>query len=987
VVVDAVAEGGGAAAAGVQPGDLLCEWRREDGAGPGAGRLSSPFDLDRLVVEESPRGVVTLEGRRGDTVLAFELVHGQWNLRVRPELGEEESLVLSEALATGGVEAAERLAALARSVTGGGVRVWLLAQAAVAAGIEDGEALWDEALAATAQAPDTLAWVHEDHAEALLAASRYDQAAEAHARALEARPRGSLAAARSLQDLGRVAMGRGDLGAAETFFGQALEILELLAPRSMGLAVSLDGLGNVAMNRGDQEAAEAWHRQALEIRERFAPDSMPMAASLNNLGVVAAQRGDVDAAEAWYRQSLHIKDRLAPESLSRAMTLDNLGVMAQTRGDLEAADSWHHQALEIRERLAPGSMAVATSLNNLGVVAESRGDLAAAEGWFLRALEIKERQGPGSLDLATTLTNLGAVAWARRDIEAAEEWFRQALELNQRLAPGSAAEALSLGNLAQAVRRAGRADEALDLLRRGVAALEAQQRRLGASPAGLAGFREKFLGIYRDLVGLLLDSGHTEEAFAALESSRARALLALLAERDVVLRDAPPELDRERRLANAEHERAMAALGEAANEAERQAILEQVQAIRLRQDEIRSRARATSPRLAELRYPEPLDLEAARSTLEPGTLVLAWMLDEERSSLFALERDSFDAWPLEVGEPEVREQVERLRALLQDPSSPVAWIGRRGAQLSEAVLGPARDRISDAERLLLLPDGPLWLVPFAAVPGPSASGDLLIAGRPLTVVSSVTVFAHLKRDRKDHPARSLVAFGDPLYPAQPVVLRQGPTTLEPLPGTRAELEAVQALFADGLARLYLGAEATEARAKAVGQDADVVHLAVHGLVDERFPLESALVLALPPPEELRSSPPDRTQDNGLLQAWEVLESMRIDADLVTLSACDTALGKEVAGEGILGLVRAFQYAGARTVLASLWPVGDESTVELMRRFYAGLRNGLPKDEALRQAQLALASGPIRADSGGEKVVTDATHPFFWAAFELVGDWR
>ena len=132
-------------------------------------------------------------------------------------------------------------------------------------------------------------------------------------------------------------------------------------------------------------------------------------------------------------------------------------------------------------------------------------------------------------------------------------------------------------------------------------------------------------------------------------------------------------------------------------------------------------------------------------------------------------------------------------------------------------------------------------------------------------------------------------------------------------------------------------------------------------------------MALTIPESWREG-----EENGLLQAWEIFEEIRINADLVTLSACDTALGKEFAGEGILGLSRAFQYAGARSVLASLWGVGDQHTAELMKRFYRYLKAGRSKDEALRGAQLDLlrsAADPT------------AAHPFYWAAFQVIGDWR
>jgi CHAT domain-containing protein len=166
----------------------------------------------------------------------------------------------------------------------------------------------------------------------------------------------------------------------------------------------------------------------------------------------------------------------------------------------------------------------------------------------------------------------------------------------------------------------------------------------------------------------------------------------------------------------------------------------------------------------------------------------------------------------------------------------------------------------------------------------------------------------------------------------------------------------------------VGEQATEDRAKAIGKGARYLHFASHGFLDERFPLNSALALTIP-------ERPAEGQSNGLLQAWEIFEQMRIDADLVTLSACETGLGKELGGEGVVGLTRAFHYAGARTVLASLWSVGDDSTAELMTRFYGQLKAGQTKDGALRAAQLEM----IRARG--------SSHPFQWAAFQLIGDWK
>jgi CHAT domain-containing protein len=177
----------------------------------------------------------------------------------------------------------------------------------------------------------------------------------------------------------------------------------------------------------------------------------------------------------------------------------------------------------------------------------------------------------------------------------------------------------------------------------------------------------------------------------------------------------------------------------------------------------------------------------------------------------------------------------------------------------------------------------------------------------------------------------------------------------------------------GRAQAWLGEEATEERVRAMGPEAGVLHLACHGFVDPEAPLESGLALSRP------RAGGGATED-GLLQAWEILEDLRLGADLVVLSACQTALGREIAGEGVIGLTRAFQLAGARSVVASLWAVSDESTARLMQRFYRHRADGKEKDEALRLAQLDLVR------SGGPDGEA-ASHPFFWAPFELFGDFR
>ena len=203
--------------------------------------------------------------------------------------------------------------------------------------------------------------------------------------------------------------------------------------------------------------------------------------------------------------------------------------------------------------------------------------------------------------------------------------------------------------------------------------------------------------------------------------------------------------------------------------------------------------------------------------------------------------------------------------------------------------------------------------------------------------------------------------------AQVCSVLRGGFRFDPLPATRQEVEQIVRLYAPK-AVAYLGEEATEEKAKSIGKDVPLLHFACHAVLNERFPLDSALVFTIP-------AHPKEGQDNGLLQAWEIFERVRIEADLVTLSACESGLGKEMGGEGLMGLTRAFQYAGARSVLASLWKVEDRATGELMKRFYLHLKAGKSKDEALRLAQIDLIHSP------------GLSLPISWAAFQINGDWK
>jgi CHAT domain-containing protein/Tfp pilus assembly protein PilF len=886
-----------------------------------------------------------------------------------------QALAMAEGLAPGGLEVAAALNSL-------GI---------VARRREDlasAEAYHRRALAITERLiPDSLGTASYLNNLGLVAEARGDLlAAEDHHRsslAIKERlaPQ-SLSVSRSLTGLGKIAKERGDLAAAEDYHRRALVIAEKLAPQSGTVAMLLGNLGRVAEERGDLASAEDHARQALALQERVAPGSREVAGTLLNLGALAQRRGDLAGAVDQYKRGLAIAERVAPNSLELASFLNNLGLVAERRGDLVAAEAHHRRALAIKEKLSPDGLSTASSLANLGNMARQRGEPAAARYYLQRALAIHERLVPRGARTAATLQFLGELAAATGDPVAAEGWYQRALGLRRELAHGSTEEAETCHSLAILHRRTSRSAEALGFHRCAIDALEAQRSRLGSSDEVKSGFAAQHAHYYHHTIDLLVELGRSQEAFHVLERYRARGLLALLAERDLVFStDLPAELDRERRVVNAEYDQVLRDLADAKG-ADAEKKREASNVLRRRQSALRDKIRASSPRLSALQYPEPLDLPATQAALDPGTVLLSYAIGETRSYVFAIGPGphDFSAVPLDTDLKRLRGDVERFRRLLQQEI--LGWRQLRlvTRRLSATLLGPVAEPIARAQRLLLLPDGPLHLLPFAALDDPAPGRRRhLVEARPLHIAASATVFAEIKKGRRPEGERRLVAFGDPDYSSVAPLLKGGVSApelrsaqqhgleLRPLPASRREVERIRGLF-PGTSRVYVGSEATEERAATAGEGASLLHFACHALADEASPLDSSLALTMP--AEWKPGQP-----NGLLQAWEIFEQVRLDADLVALSACGTGLGKEMSGEGVLGLTRAFQFAGARSVLASLWAVRDDSTAELMGRFYGHLKNGRSKDAALRAAQVEM----IRQGW--------SFHPNRWAAFQLSGDWK
>jgi CHAT domain-containing protein/tetratricopeptide (TPR) repeat protein len=1042
LVVETVAPESAAFRAGLLPDDRLLSWCRAPG-GEGdcvaRGDLGTPFDWLDLQMEDILRGGVVVEGTRGSETRRWNLLptiqgitvapifHGALatayrSVRDREQAGDPASagaeLEPVVELADGNhcAGAALWLRALAAQLQAK-ARKWPEADAGYQAVLTKARALgaarveehllmsWAEAFVprgdaaqAGQQLERALRLEEKEHPESLgvvallirlgnLAANLQDDMEEAdrlYRRAYDLALRnapGGGAEASTTNNLAISTFARGDLAQAEQYAARALAIREQLTPSGDAIIPSLLIYGSVLYARHDLAGAEAAFLRAKTILEKVKPESMDLAKPLHNLGEIAYQRGDDDAAESLFRRELTIFEKLDPSGRLVRDSLMGLGEVAQHRHQGDRAEELWQRALAISKKLNPKGSKTAWCLGGLAETARLQGRDTEASQFLRQALAIWEEINPKAVDTGSIHAKLGVLLFEQGDAEAAEAHLRTAIHIHE---ANSAAFPEGYQALARLQTRKGQRQEAAASYLAAVNALETQRTRLGGARESQWLYGSSLGDLYFEAAEHQIAT-HPQEAWKLIERGRARGFQEMLAQRDLRFAgELPATLYAERRRLDSEYDGAQAALANWLPEqgAEKMEALQgHLRDLRLEQAKIQEKVRSSSPRVASLESANTLDLPAARSTLDPGTVLLEYAVGPEGAWLFVVQPagsagPGLSVFRIAAGEKTLREEVERFRNLLRRPESNRAALQARARRLYDLLVRPAGGKIAGARRLLVSPDGPLRTLPFAAL---MRGSRYLVEWKPIHSVLSATIYAELKRSRPTHRdlrEERLTAFGAPLYPpsapeapANPEIreaLRRG-WSLKPLPSTRKEVESIAALYSHP--QVYLGREATEERAKSLGRESHLVHFACHGLLDERFPLNSALALTLP-------EHPAEGQDNGLLQAWEIFESVHLDADLVTLSACDTALGQEMGGEGLVGLTRAFQYAGARSVLASLWGVADYSTARFMKSFYGYLRAGKPKDEALRAAQI----GQIHKKGG-------SSHPFYWAAFELSGDWR
>jgi CHAT domain-containing protein len=488
-------------------------------------------------------------------------------------------------------------------------------------------------------------------------------------------------------------------------------------------------------------------------------------------------------------------------------------------------------------------------------------------------------------------------------------------------------------------------------------------------------FFEGGLHVYSAMVDVLLASKNPEEAFHYSERARSRVFLDLLGSKVHLSRTgAGSFFDEEKNLK--ERMSVLAARrseGEPDEKTEKENLRTELVEAASAYDTFISKVGRHSREQASLMTVEPLKLKEVQALLEPGQTMVLYFVAREKTFLSVVERNRFNAFTLAVSQGDLAAKVDVLRRSIAE-LKPLREYHSIARTTHDLLIGPALPHIRGKE-LIIVPHGVLHYLPFQALY--SSRGRYLVEDYAVSYLSSASLMQFTKEKRRDR-GEKVLALGNPDL---------GNPSKE-LKFAELETAEIKKLYPSSTVLLRNGA--TKIRAKELSSQYDILHFAAHAELNGDDPLSSALLLA------------KSNGDEGRLQVREVFE-MDLNAGLVVLSGCETGLGKLSSGDEFVGLTRAFIYAGTPSVVASLWKVDDASTAHLMSSFYKNLKTKT-KVEALRQAQLEMIRGKVSRDLLAQRGVggvgklgktpaantsshasVPVSHPYFWAAFVLVGD--
>jgi CHAT domain-containing protein len=697
-------------------------------------------------------------------------------------------------------------------------------------------------------------------------------------------------------------------------------------------------------------------------------------AQLGNIGDLYESLGDYPDALFYDRQSLEMARRFHDPGEEMRNLINLADVHARMKQPLQAARLLQEAlALDSKVNYAPWK---AAALILRGELFRDTGQPRRAIGPIEEGLEIFRKVGD-SENMADALGALGECYLSAGDLVHATERFEQALAAASKCKKTQLAIAAHHG-IAQVAWRKQDPEGSLAQLRAAVGAVESL--RPTAPVAELqSSFTQQNWKIYQDAVEVLTalhrhdpDAGFDREAFRYAEMGRSRAFLETMdaskADLDKVL---PAEQRQRHKQLSADLTRALGAQLEHDTAANREALQKAQNALTQWSVELP----AENPAYRQTHFSEPNDAAQTQADVaRSGAAVLEYMLGDRESVIWVITagRVKMIALP---SRSRIEAAVRTYRAAAENREHP-AGLEPAARGLFRILLAPAVGELVGARRLVIVPDGILYYLPFEALLNGSRYlvEDFTIAYAPSA--SAYSLLTRAKSERRRSAERELLAFGDPRFRSRTErstmdgaavvrsIYRSAGFTFPPLPNSRTEVAGIARLFSGNLEKTYLGASATKRALFAEKLDSyRRLHFATHAMLDERVPAQCGIAL----------TPDGSKSDDGILRMNEIVE-MKLNADLVVLSACQSGLGKLVRGEGMIGLTRAFLYAGAGSVVVSLWKVDDLATSRFMQKFYKRMQEGAGVPAALRQAKLDMMGSGIPA----------YRNPYYWAPFVVTG---
>jgi CHAT domain-containing protein/Tfp pilus assembly protein PilF len=816
-------------------------------------------------------------------------------------------------------------------------------------------------------------------------------------------------------NLGIVYGSRFDLPQATSFFERSMDIAEKEGDVK-GLQSTWGNLGIIQRKLGELDLAESSIRRSLSIAEGLGEKAL-IAHGLNNLGLVYQDRGDSAAAQDFYLRSLKLKEEAGVGARDQSTTLTNLGTIFDEQGDYAQALFYYQRGYDLMTAAGIPDSGMIATLNNLGHVHTALHRNADARAFYMRGLAVSEKNGERGQG-ATILYNLGGLEQMEGKFAESEALQRRALAIREELGSrvgivesltglahladnrGAAAEGLPYVERAVSLAREslllnqlwkaqytqgrlqtelGRTEDAAQSYADAIATIEKLRQSVAGGDAGRRGYLFERVGPYYGLATLKAKTGDAWSALAVMEQSRARALVDIVGSGHQPTRQlSEAQQQKERSLIQA----VTAAAGAIETESQKsKPNLARLAAL----DADLTRARAARDAFTGELYAQQPDLKLARGNagtvsreqiaalVKPGSAVVTFAYDVDGPWVYLIRGTA--AGPVIRSKPLAIDQHalgDKADAFTQQVAKRDLGFAAAARELYGLLLGPLDADLAGVRDIVVIPDGPLWSVPFQALITPR--GKFLLEEHPISYTPSLSALQALESRRASRTGRPafLLALGDPALPGAPAgTATERGAAAGRLPEAAREVAAIGRLYGGSRSEVLTEGAASEQALRANLSRASVVHLATHGILDDRNPMYSRLLLS---PGRAAAASGDHTSD-GRLEAWEILD-LGFTADLAVLSACQTARGKFGWGEGVVGLSWSLFAGGASTAVVSQWEVDSASTTRLMIAFHEQmLRGGSDRSAAsaaLRTASLAVMKQPAYR------------HPFYWAGFISVG---